>query len=90
MIVGEDYTITERIVTMIRTYYFNKFKQEELPDMSIKQNREVVKQIQRQNNEPITQSELEEAKAAFIARRNARKEGVSNDQYRNNDYCESS
>jgi hypothetical protein len=76
---GDYKTLTRVIEEDINGGYYSKFKTNDLPDMSIKQNREVVKQIQKQNNEVISQNELEDAKAAFIARRNARKEGVSND-----------
>ena len=75
---GEYNTITDILNYAIDGYYYAKFKTNEVPDLSIKQNSEVIKQIQKQNDS-ISQSELEDAKAAFIARRNARKVGVSND-----------
>lgn len=75
---GEYNTLTDILNKSIDGYYFSVFKTNEVIDTSIPQNKKIVSDLQKQSNSSVNKTDLDDAKAAFIARRNAKKEGDSN------------
>ena len=74
-----QYYMCQQLEECIRGRYFAVYKSNQFIDTSIPSNREVVKQLQIQKQEVSNSESLEDLKAKFIARRNAKKEGDNHD-----------
>lgn len=77
-------SLTQVFIESVIFQYQYHYKSDKLIDFSISNNKEIIDQLQKETqskNEKDNSSKksLDELKAEFIARRNAKKEGVSND-----------